>query len=62
MSDPNQSSQFGELIDRIDNLVGALQLPMDTAFHVKQLRHLLPEISAQLKTAYVAQFGENPWE
>lgn len=52
---------FGEQIDRLDNFIGALQLPIPDRMHVDQLRKALPEISAALKQAYEDLSGENPW-
>ena len=54
--------KFGELIDRLDNLNGALQLPMPPAMHVTQMKIALPEVIAGLKEVYVGNYGENPWE
>lgn len=56
------SEEFGEIIDRIDNLLGALGLPMQAEFHVNQMKHELSEISEKLKRIYVEEEGENHWE
>lgn len=56
------SEEFGEIIDRIDNLLGSLELPMPAEFHVNQMKHELSEISDKLKRIYVEEEGENPWE
>lgn len=56
------SEEFGEIIDRIDNLLGALGLPVPAEFHVNQMKHELSEISEKLKQIYVEEEGENPWE
>jgi hypothetical protein len=53
---------FGEQIDRLENLNGALQLPLRAEMHVQQLKQALPEVIENLKKAYVQEFGENPWE
>lgn len=52
---------LGRAIDRVDNLVGALQLPLPDKMHVQQLRVLLPEIVEELKAGFTAVTGENPW-
>jgi hypothetical protein len=54
---------FGKTIDRIDNLLGALEIPgIPVNTHLGCLRTSLPEISSQLKDAYTIIVGENPWE
>jgi|FreactcultuFSWF8_1027224.scaffolds.fasta_scaffold02805_2 hypothetical protein len=56
------SEKFGEVIDKLDNLAHALQLPLKDSMHVNQLRRELPEVVKELKAAYVFEFVENPWE
>ena len=56
------SEEFGEIIDRIDNLLFALELPMPAEFHVNQMKHELSDMSEKLKRIYVEEEGENPWE
>ncbi len=56
------SEQFGEAIDQLENLNGALQLPLRAEMHVTQLKIALPEVIEKLKAAYVHEFGKNPWE
>ncbi len=56
------SEEFGEVIDRIDNLIETLELPMPAEFHVNQMKHELSEISEKLKQIYVEEEGENPRE
>lgn len=62
LSDYESIEEFGEVIDRIDNLLGALELPMQAEFHVNQMKHELSEISEKLKQIYVEEEGEDPWE
>lgn len=54
--------QLGELIDSIENLACALNLPMDAQFHVDQLKNSLPEKVKELKELFIKITGENPWE
>ena len=54
--------EIADLIDRLDNLVAALDLPLPAAAHVDCLRGSLPEIAADLKTAYIAAGGDDHWE
>lgn len=56
------SELFGEAIDQLENLKGALQLPLRAEMHVTQLKQALPEVIEKLKAAYVHEFGDNPWE
>lgn len=56
------SEEFGDIIDRIDNLLGALELPMPAEFHVNQIKSELGEMSEDLKRIYIEEEGENPWE
>lgn len=53
--------EFAEVIETIDNLLGALELPMSAEFHVKQMKCELKEVSAKLKQIYVEEKDENPW-
>lgn len=53
---------FGDAIDRIDNLLGAMKLSMPAKFHLDQLQGTLPEISGQLKNVYKNIVGQNPWD
>lgn len=55
------ADQLGAEIDRLENLHGALQLPMPAEFHVRQLREALPDVARRLKEGYVGLTGENPW-
>ena len=56
------SEEFGEIIDRIDNLLDALELPMPAEFHVNQMKHALSDMSEKMKRIYVEEEGENPGE
>lgn len=57
-----QIDQLGRLADQLDNLIGAMDLPMPATFHVGQLKQTLPEIAAAIKQLVVDVSGENPWE
>jgi hypothetical protein len=56
------SDEFGEQIDRIDNLLGALEIPMPAEFHVKQMKSELKDLSVTLKRIYVEENDDNPWK
>ena len=54
--------EFAEVIESIDNLRGALEIPMPVEFHVNQMKRELEEVSDKLKRIYVEEEDENPWE
>lgn len=54
--------EIAEQIDRLDNLVAALDLPVSSKVHVQVLRESLPELAADLKSAYLSAGGDNHWE
>lgn len=62
MSKANDIEQIGEVADTIDNLLGALSLPLPPQTHVTQLKAALPQLRDKLRESYVAITGENPWE
>ncbi|UWH93127.1 MAG: hypothetical protein [Bacteriophage sp.] len=41
--------EFAEVIEKIDNLRGALEIPMPAGFHVNQMKRELEEVSDKLK-------------
>lgn len=57
-----QKEKLGQLIDSIDSLAHGLQIPMPPAFHIEQLKKLLPEKVDAFKKVYEEITGENPWE
>lgn len=59
MENPNE---FAEVIDSIDNLLCALDIPMNAEFHVNQMKHELKQVSDKLKDIYYEEEGESPWD
>lgn len=57
----DQLEELGQFADEIDNLCGAMELPMPPAFHVEQLKKLLPRIATKIKVMVVAIGGDDPW-
>lgn len=55
------SNEIGELKDKVDNLNGALEIPMPAEFHVKQMKGQLEEVSNKLKSIYIEMTDENIW-
>lgn len=53
--------EFAEVIDTIDTLLGAMEIPMPAEFHVKQMKRELKEVSEKLKRIYVEEEDEDPW-
>lgn len=61
-SKPNsQFEPIGTQLDRLDNVIHALSMPMDDEFHLAQIRRLLPCIVADLKASIVECCKYNPW-
>ena len=54
--------KLGILIDDLENLVSALNIPMSADFHVEQLKEILPEKVREFKEVYENLTGENPWD
>ncbi len=55
------NEKLGQAIDRVDNILFALKMPLPDAMHVQVLRNSLPEIVEDLKAGFVEATGENPW-
>jgi hypothetical protein len=54
--------QIAEQIDRLENLIAGLDLPMPASVHLSCLRESLPELTADLKAAFIAAGGDDYWE
>lgn len=54
--------KLGILIDEVDNLAHALQIPLPANMHIESLKSLLPEKVGKLKQLFIEITGENPWE
>ena len=48
-------------VDRIDNLLASMSMPIDNAIHVEALKEALPEMKGRLKQAYLELGGEDVW-
>jgi hypothetical protein len=51
--------KLGMAADELDNLLGAMALPMPAQFHLDQIKRALPGIRDTM--VYVAQVGDDPW-
>ena len=47
--------EFAEVIEKIDNLRGALEIPMPAGFHVNQMKRELEEVSDKLKRIFISE-------
>jgi len=54
--------RLGLVIDAVDNLVHALELPLPPDFHLNQLKSMLPEKVNLLKKCFEEITEENPWK
>lgn len=57
-----ETEALGLAIDRIENLMFALQMPLGATTHVELMKKLLPEILEELKAGFIETTGGNPWE
>lgn len=53
--------KLGQAIDRVENMLSALELPLPSTMHIEQFKRLLPEIVKDLKDGFEEATGENPW-
>lgn len=49
--------EFTEVVDTIDNLLGAMKIPMPAEFHVKQMKHELKEVSDRFSNSNTVKIG-----
>ena len=52
---------LGQAADEVDNLIGALQLPLAPELHVLALKEALPKLRDALRDIYCAETGDYPW-
>ena len=57
----NNDNELGQVKDTIDNLLGAMEIPMPAEFHVKQLKLALKDLSDKVRNIYIDETGEDPW-
>lgn len=62
MANSDVYEEIGQEIDKIDNILAAMELPMSAEFHLEQLKKQLPEISKNLKGLYVELTDNSPWD
>lgn len=54
--------KIGEIVDRLDNLIHALQMPIPEHIHIGCLKSSLPHIMAELKAIYISETGIDHWD
>ena len=57
----DHENKLGELKDKVDNLLGSLELPMPADFHVKMMKEQLKDISQEIRDIYIEIVGHDPW-
>lgn len=57
-----ESEQLADIIESVDNLAHALNLPFPDKQHVSAMKSNLPEVVSKLKSLYVDITGDDPWE
>lgn len=57
----NKYEELVQIINSLDNLTHAIQLPLPDSMHVEVLRESLPEKVNELKKTFEEITGENPW-
>ena len=53
--------EIAEIVDTLENLIAAMQLPMKPEHHFEALKQSLPTVRDRLKKAYLAAGGEDVW-
>lgn len=53
-----QKEKIGEVVDRLENLIAALSMPIPDSIHVECLRESLPEVKEQLQELLTPQDKE----
>jgi hypothetical protein len=59
---PETFDRFGRVIDELENLRHALNMPIDDKLYVQCMRNSLPEKIEALKKIYIEIVGEDPWD
>lgn len=55
-------NSIAEQVDRIDNLIAGLEMRIPAQMHIDQYKQILPDISQILKSAIIAETGEDVWD
>ena len=52
---------LGELLDTIDSIKHALNMPVPDLIHVEAMRGILPDLTNAIKEVYFDEGGEDVW-
>lgn len=52
---------LGMQADRLRDLMGAMELPLDAASHLVMIRPVLFDVMEKLREVYIIETGDNPW-
>lgn len=58
----NKFEKLGIIIDELENISFALEIPLSAQMHIDSIKRLLPEKVEKLKEVFIEITGENPWE
>jgi hypothetical protein len=61
MLNEENKDEMGRLIDRLENLCGAMVIPMPDKFHLDNIKVSLPEIVEKMKVHFEDIVGEKIW-
>lgn len=56
-----ETQEIGACIEELDNLLGAMKIPMDPQVYLKHVSTALTDCASRLKKCYVGLTGEDPW-
>ena len=63
MNNEEMIEKIGNAVDRIDNCVAGLDMPLPPKIHMDSLREILPDIANELKDVFFALGGDkDTWE
>ena len=54
--------KLGLLIDKLENLIQAMTMPLPGSIHRHGIKPALPEILNEVKAVYLDEGGENWWD
>ena len=54
--------KLGLLIDKLENLIQAMTMPLPDSIHIQGIKPALPEILNEVKAVYLDEGGENWWD
>ena len=61
MTEQEIADAVGETVDRIDTLIAGLQIPISWEIRKQGMEPILQELRNNLRQAYVALSGDDPW-